>query len=127
MNYLSKEPLTPNDIAARQWGMFIHLSILAGYLVPFAGFIVPIVLWQMKKYDHALIDAHGKNVTNWLLSATLYAIGAWMLIATVIGAVIGLPALWLLALLNIIFAIMGGLKANNGEVWAYPFTIRFLT
>lgn len=127
MNDLSKEPLTPNDIAARQWGMFIHLSILAGYLVPFAGFIVPIVLWQMKKYDHALIDAHGKNVTNWLLSATLYAIGAWMLIATVIGAVIGLPALWLLALLNIIFAIMGGLKANNGEVWAYPFTIRFLT
>lgn len=115
------------EIQARQWGMFIHLSILAGYLIPFAGFIVPIVMWQMKKYEHPLIDAHGKNVVNWLLSLCIYAFVAWVLVMTLIGAIIGIPALWLLGILNVVFAIVGGLKANNGEVWAYPFTIRFFS
>jgi uncharacterized protein len=115
-------PLSQEDIKARQWGMFIHLSILAGYLIPIAGFIVPFVMWQMKKYEHPLIDAHGKNVINWLLSFLLYAFICWILALILIGFLF----LWILGILNVIFAIVGGLKANNGEVWAYPFTIRFL-
>lgn len=114
-------PLSQEEIKARQWGMFIHLSILAGYIIPVAGFIVPIVMWQMKKYEHPLIDAHGKSVANWLLSFLLYATIAWVLVLILIGIL----ALWLLGVLNVIFAIVGALKANNGEVWAYPFTIRF--
>lgn len=109
------------EIQARQWGMFIHLSILAGYLIPFAGFIIPIVMWQMKKYEHPLIDAHGKNVANWLLSFLIYGLICWILALILIGFFL----LWVLGVLNIVFAIIGGLKANNGEVWAYPFTIRF--
>ena len=78
-------PLSPEDIKARQWGMIIHLSIMAGYLVPFAGFVVPVLLWQLKKHEHAQIDAHGKNVANWLLSLLVYAAVAWMMIFTLIG------------------------------------------
>ncbi len=120
-------PLSPEDIKARQWGMIIHLSIMAGYLVPFAGFVVPVLLWQLIKHEHALLDAHGKNVANWLLSLLVYAAVAWMMIFTLIGMVIGIPALLLLALLNVVFAIVGGIKANDGVVWAYPFTIRFFS
>ena len=120
-------PLSPEEIKARQWGMIIHLSIMAGYLVPFAGFVVPVLLWQLKKHEHALLDAHGKNVANWLLSLLVYAAVAWMMIFTLIGAVIGIPALCLLALLNVVFAIVGGIKANDGVVWAYTFTIRFFS
>ena len=120
-------PLSPEEIKARQWGMIIHLSIMAGYLVPFAGFVVPVLLWQLIKHEHALLDAHGKNVANWLLSLLVYAAVAWMMIFTLIGMVIGIPALLLLALLNVVFAIVGGIKANDGVVWAYPFTIRFFS
>ena len=123
----TRAPLSPEDIKARQWGMIIHLSIMAGYLVPFAGFVVPVLLWQLKKHEHALLDAHGKNVANWLLSLLVYAAVAWMMIFTLIGMVIGIPALLLLALLNVVFAIVGGIKANDGVVWAYPFTIRFFS
>lgn len=125
MSDLQSHQLSDDEIRARQWGMFIHLSILAGYLMPLAGFIVPVVMWQMKKYEHPLIDAHGKNVTNWLLSVLIYAIAGWLLILTLIGALIGIPLLWALGILNLIFALVGALKANNGEVWSYPFTIRF--
>lgn len=124
---LPESPLSPEEIKARQWGMIIHLSIMAGYVVPFAGFVVPVLLWQLKKHEYTMVDAHGKNVVNWLLSLLVYAAVAWMLIFTLIGAVIGIPVLCLLALLNVVFAIVGGIKANDGVVWAYPFTIRFFS
>ena len=110
------------DSEAKQWGMFIHFSILAGYAVPFAGLIVPIVMWLMKKDEHYLVDQHGKNVVNWLISLFVYGVISFILVFVGIGIIL----LWLLGILNIIFAIVGGLKASNGEVWAYPFTIRVL-
>ena len=118
----AKGPLGPEDISARQWGLIIHLSILAGYLLPLAGFIAPVLIWQLKKHDHPMIDAHGKNVANWLLSLLIYGTVAFILVFVLIG----IPLLWILGILNIVFAIVGGIKANDGVVWAYPFTIRFL-
>jgi len=29
-------------------------------------------------------------------------------------------------LASVAFPIIAGIKANNGKVWSYPFTIRFL-
>ena len=76
--------LGPEDISARQWGLVIHLSVLAGYVLPFAGFIAPVVIWQIKKHDHPLIDAHGKNVANWLLSLLIYGTVSFVLVFVLI-------------------------------------------
>jgi uncharacterized protein len=103
------------------WAMFIHLSQFAGYLVPFLGFILPIVLWQIYKEKSEVIDMHGKNVTNWLISATIYAFGCFILSFIVIG----IPMLFALAIIGVVFPIIGGIKANNGIVWEYPMAIKF--
>ena len=50
------------------WAMIIHLSQFCGYVIPLAGFIVPIVLWQLKKEEDPVIDLHGKIVANWLIT-----------------------------------------------------------
>ena len=47
--------------------MLIHFSVFAGYAVPIAGLIVPIVLWQLKKNEMPSVDAHGKMVLNFIL------------------------------------------------------------
>ena len=44
--------------------MLLHFSQFAGVVVPIAGLLVPIILWQWKKNEFPDIDAHGKNVTN---------------------------------------------------------------
>ena len=64
---------------ARQMAMFLHLSVLAGFIVPFAGLIVPILIWQMKKDELPLIDVHGKNVVNWIISALIYTVICFIL------------------------------------------------
>lgn len=106
----------------KQMGMFLHLSQLINVLLPPVGLIVPIVLWQLKKEEMPGLDAHGKNVVNWIISSVIYVFVSVILVFVVIG----IPLLMIIGLLGIIFPIIGGIKANNGEIWNYPGAIRFL-
>ncbi|MBN2577363.1 MAG: DUF4870 domain-containing protein [Pirellulales bacterium] len=105
----------------RQWGMFLHLSLLAGFVVPMAGLIVPIVIWQLKKTELPGIDEHGKNAVNWLISEVIYLVVCILLSFFIIG----LPLLIALLVVGVVFPIMAGVKASNGEVWKYPLAIPF--
>ncbi|HSV72410.1 MAG TPA: DUF4870 domain-containing protein [Chthonomonadales bacterium] len=109
--------------ATRTWAMLLHLSQFAGYVVPLAGFIAPIVIWQVKKNEMPELDAHGKNVANWLISAMIYTIGCAILTLVLIG----IPLLFALAACAIAFPIIGAIKANSGETWKYPLTIPFFS
>jgi len=111
--------MTPEQ---RQMGMFLHLSQLANVILFPVGIVVPIVLWQMQKEKMPGLDAHGKMVTNWMISVTIYAIVSVILMFVLIGFLTILAV----ALMGIAFPIVGGLKANNGELWQYPLTIKFL-
>ena len=115
------DPVTQEQ-QARQWGFFLHLSMLAGFAVPFAGLVAPIVIWQLKKDELPGIDEHGKNAVNWIISSVIYAVVGVILIAVVIG----IPWLLALALCAVIFPLVAAFKANNGEVWKYPLAITFL-
>lgn len=108
--------------AERQWAMYIHFSVLAGLIVPLAGFILPIVLWQTKRHELPGVDAHGKAVANWLISALIYFVASTILAFVVVG----IPLLIALAVLSIVFPILGGLRAGEGRLWTYPLSIRFV-
>jgi uncharacterized Tic20 family protein len=116
-----QQPFFSSDKETRQWATFLHLSLLAGVLVPGAGFVLPIVLWQLKKNELPGIDAHGKMVANWIISSLIYGLICGMLVIFLVG----LPLLGLLGLLGTIFPIIGAIKANDGELWSYPLSIRF--
>ena len=106
----------------RQMGMFLHLSGLAFAFVFPLGIVLPILLWQTQKDKMPALDEHGKMVVNWMISCTIYGIVRFVLMFVLIGFLTG-AVVWLMA---IIFPIIGGVKANNGEFWQYPATIKFL-
>lgn len=106
----------------KQWGLLLHLSQLANVIIPLAGIIAPIVIWQMKKDEMPALDAHGKMVTNWLISSFIYLVVSGVLTVVLVG-LLGLLAV---AVMGVVFPIIGGIKANNGELWEYPLTIKFL-
>ena len=109
------------ETQTRQWGMILHLSQFSGYIIPFAGFIAPILIWQLKKTDLPGLDPHGKNAVNWIISALIYGVVCAILCAVFIGFIL-MP---ILVVLCIAFPIVAALKANNGEVWKYPGAISF--
>ena len=111
-----------NEKEFRTWAMFLHFSLLAGFVIPFAGLIAPIVIWQIKKDEMPEIDAHGKAVVNWLISALIYGFISFLLCLIVIGV----PLMFALGVLSVVFPIIGGIKANEGRLWKYPLSIEII-
>ena len=103
------------------WAMLIHLTQFCGFIIPFAGLIVPIVLWQVKKDEFPGIDKHGRIVANWVFTAIIFGI----IFGVLIFVIIGIPLLIALGIVGIIYPIIGAVKASNGEAWPYPCSIRF--
>jgi uncharacterized Tic20 family protein len=106
----------------RQMGMFIHLSRLLDAFVFPIGAVITIVLWQTQKDKMPALDAHGKMATNWLISCLIYGAISIVLMFVLIGFLTGL-AVWIMM---IVFPIIAAVKANNGEYWEYPLTIKFI-
>ena len=103
----------------RTWSTVLHLSLFAGYVVPLAGWVVPIIIWQLKKDDLPEIDAHGRHAVNWLISLMVYG--------TVFGLLslvfIGIPMVIVLGVLSVLLPIVAAIKAAGGQAWKYPGTL----
>ncbi len=106
----------------RQMGLFLHLSQLANVFFFPVGIVAPIILWQTQKEKIPAIDAHGKMVANWMISVTIYTVASLILMLVLVGFLTILAV----AAMGIAFPIIGAVKANNGELWEYPLTIKFI-
>ena len=103
--------------------MLLHLSQLAGMVLPGAGLVLPIVMWATEKDNSPLIDEQGKVVLNWMISSLLYSFVS----AFLCFFLVGIPLLAVLVVLIFVFPIIGGIKANEGIVWKYPLSISFFS
>lgn len=114
--------------SARNYGMFIHLSSFAGLMVSGMSFLGPLVLWLVRRDEHPFIDHHGKEAINFNLSLLLYGvIGVIASIVTFgLGLVVAVPAILVFFVVWIATTIQAAIRANRGEGYRYPLTIRFL-
>lgn len=119
----NKPPADSLSSEANTWAMILHLSIFASYAIPFAGMVLPIVIWQVKKDQFPIIDEHGMIVVNWMISSVIYVI-AGILLSLIL---IGIPILVLVGIAMVVFPIIGGIKASSGELWPYPLSIKFFS
>ena len=124
MNYQMQyhQPGVLQTADQRQMGLFLHLSQLASVIVPVAGIIAPILIWQLQKDKMPELDAHGKMVANWMISSLIYCVISVILMLVLVGFL----TLLALIIMALVFPIVGAIKANNGELWEYPLTIKFL-
>lgn len=114
---------------ARMWAMFCHLSGLAGFAIPIvlSGIIAPLIVWQIKRNEHPFIDEHDKEALNFQLTIALYmVIGVGMCFITCVGIALVPFVVGAIYLLDIIFMIIAAIKANSGEHYRYPLSIRFI-
>jgi uncharacterized Tic20 family protein len=128
----------------------LHLSAFAKYLIPFAGIVVPLIIWQTKKHQSEYVDENGKAVVNFHLSILAYSI----VIAIIIGiffigsivnyieienaggnvipvdlitvGIISASVLGIWTIAEFVLVILGTVRANEGTVYKYPLTINFI-
>jgi uncharacterized Tic20 family protein len=115
--------LPPSEAQARTWSMLAHLSAFLGYVIPVAGWIIgPLLVWQIKKHDMPAIIPHAKEVINFQISCLIY----FAVAALFIVIFIGFPLMIAIGVFNLVCVIIAALKANDGILWKYPLSIRFL-
>ena len=101
--------------------MLMHLSVFAGVAVPGAGLVLPIVMWALNKDQSQIIDQHGKNIVNFIISMAIYALASIILWVIIVGFF----TLIAVGIVSIVFPIIAAVKANDGIYWPYPLCIRF--
>ena len=112
-------PLPPDQ--ERLWAMLSHLlSFVAAYL--FLGFVAPLVVLLVFGPRSAFVRANAVESLNFNLSWLLYGVIAVILALVLIGFLI----LVVLGIAYVVLVIVASVKANNGEVYRYPATIRFI-
>ena len=119
--------MPPDSPEARRWITIVHLSALAGFLIPSLGQVLgPLVVWLLKKNDVPGLDAAGREVLNFQISWTLWMAVSWLFVF--IGWCLILPLAGPIVLLVawVLVAANGAIKASNGEAVRFPLTIRFL-
>lgn len=107
----------------RTWGMLCHLSALAVFIFPLGNVFGPLIVWLIKKDESSFVDDQGKESLNFQISFTIYCIIAAILTIVFIGIII----LIALGIAFLILVIMAAVKANEGEEFRYPLTIRLIT
>jgi uncharacterized protein len=112
-------PLSPDQ--ERLWGMLAHLlSFVAAYL--FLGFVAPLIVLLVFGQRSAFVRANAVESLNFNLTWLLYGIIGVILAFLLIG----IPILIVLGIAYLVLVIIASVRANNGEVYRYPLTIRFV-
>ena len=114
---------------ARMWNMWCHLSALAGFVIPFGNVLGPLLVWQIKKNEFPSVVEHGKAALNFQLTVLIVLLPITVLMLLLIAFCIGfllIPVGGILWLAGLVFAVIAGIKANNGEAYRYPWSLTLI-
>jgi uncharacterized Tic20 family protein len=101
----------------------LDLSQLLDFVSGIGGFVVPLILWIVKKDEVYGMDSHGKAILNFRITMFIYLL---ICIPLVLLLGLGIIGFIVIGIFYVIFPIINAIRANNNEVPSYPFSIQFI-
>ena len=128
---------TKND---NNTAFLIHLSAFFGYVIPFGAIVGPLVIWEINKEKSEFVNENGKEAINFNLSYLLYTFLLGLSVVPFIirsvmsefqhldlfGIITAGSLIGVLAIVKFVLIILAAVSANQGEVYHYPLTIKFI-
>ncbi len=104
------------------------MGMLAHILGGVTNFLGPLIIWLIKKDESPFVNDQGKEALNFQITIAIAQLVTIVVsfILPFIGCFTSLLslALWITGL---IFGVLGGLEANKGKVYRYPFALRLVS
>ena len=111
---MTAPPLTPSE--ERGWSLGAHLGVLV------AGFLAPLIIWLVFKGRGPFLEHHAKESLNFQITVTIATFVAIVTAVLLVGFVLLLALLpWM-----VVMPIIAAVKANSGEWYRYPLTLRLV-
>ena len=114
-------PPPPSGSAPQEDRTIALLTHLSGII---AGFIVPLIMWLINKDkpEKSWLTDSSVEALNFQITVAIAYVICIVLSVIIIGGLL-MPIVWLV---NLIFCILGGVAANKGESYRYPFALRLI-
>ena len=107
--------MSPSD--EKLWATLINVGAL------FFGFLAPLIGYLVLKDRGPFVRAHSATSLNFQLTLLIaYIVGGLLSIV-----IVGIFIIFAAYILNIIFCIIAAIKANKGEWYQYPMSIKFVS
>jgi len=105
----------------KTWTLIAHFGGAAGALIGggCGGWIAPLVAMVAKGNESPTVRANAVSALNFQILVSLAAVAGYITLCIAIGFII-LP---IAVIAGILFGVLGGLKANEGQFYKYPITV----
>lgn len=103
------------------------MGMLSHILGAVTSFLGPLIIWLIKKDESPFVDDQGKEALNFQITVLIgYVVAGVLSFVPFVGCLtmILFPAL---GITSLIFGILGGLEANKGVAYRYPFALRLIS
>lgn len=101
----------------------MHISQLLDFVTGIGGFVVPLIIWILKKDEVFGVDAHGKTILNFRISMFIYLI---ICVPLILFLGLGIIGFVVIGIFYLIYPIINAIRVSNNELPKYPFSIQFL-
>lgn len=99
-----------------------NLALLSHIGTLFGGFIVPLIVWLVKKEESIFVARHAKESLNFQITMIIYFVASAILLFVVVGFL----AMIALSIFSLIVRVLATVAASQGKDYNYPLCIRFI-
>ncbi len=121
------------------YALAVHLVMF----VPYIGWLISLIMWLTKKNESPLVNQHGAQLMNMVISQILYTVVFAVIAGVIIGVagrrrfsndfppemipVIIVGAAYVIYLLVcVVYMIVNAVRASSGKAASYPLSIPFI-
>lgn len=95
------------------------LALLSHILTLVAPILAPLIIYLVKKDESKFVAYHAKESLNFQITIMIVFI-------VLLISVIGIFLLWFLGIAAFVLVIIATIKASEGKLYRYPFTLRII-
>jgi uncharacterized Tic20 family protein len=108
----------------KTWALVAHFGGAAGAFIGGGtlGWVGPLVALLAKGNQSPTVRAHAVAALNFQLLWSIITVVCWILVCVLIGFILAPIAM----IIAIVFGIIGGVKANDGQLYNYPMSVSII-
>ena len=99
-----------------------HLSQLLDLVTGIGGFLIPLIIWIVKRDEVLHLDSQAREILNFRISMFIYILLCIPLLLLGVGFI----GLLIISIFYLVFPILNAIRANNGDEPRYPLTLKIL-
>lgn len=95
------------------------LALLSHVLTFFFPILAPLIIYLVKKDESSFVAYHAKESLNFQITVCIVCIALFV-------TLIGILLLWIVGIIALVLVIVATIRASEGKLYRYPFTLRLV-